>query len=67
MGNKFMQYFSLTLVVIGAINWGLIGILNLNLVTLLFSDSLLTNIIYVLIGVSGIVNIGVLFSHIRTE
>ena len=57
----------MVLTVIGAINWGLIGILNLNLVTLLFSDSLLTNIIYVLIGVSGIVNIGVLFSHIRTE
>ena len=25
MGNKFLQYFSLTLTVIGAINWGLIG------------------------------------------
>ena len=62
-----IQKRCLVLTVIGAINWGLIGILNLNLVTLLFSDSLLTNIIYVLIGVSGIVNIGVLFSHIRTE
>ncbi|WP_294561107.1 DUF378 domain-containing protein [uncultured Traorella sp.] len=62
-----IQKSCLVLTVIGAINWGLIGILNLNLVTLLFSDSLLTNIIYVLIGVSGIVNIGVLFSHIRTE
>lgn len=36
MGNKFLQYFSLTLTVIGAINWGLIGFFNLNLVALLF-------------------------------
>ncbi len=36
MGNKFLQYFSLTLTVIGAINWGLIGFFNLNLVALLW-------------------------------
>ena len=25
MGNKFLQYFALTIAVIGAVNWGLIG------------------------------------------
>lgn len=51
MGNKFLQYFSLTLTVIGAINWGLIGFFNLNLVALLFgSMSLLSRIIYGLVG-----------------
>ena len=45
MGNKFLQYFSLTFTVIGAINWGLIGFFNLNLVALLFgSMSLLSRI-----------------------
>ena len=38
MGNKFLQYFSLTIAIIGAINWGLIGFFNLNLVALLFGS-----------------------------
>ena len=55
MGNKFMQYFSLTLVVIGAINWGLIGFFDINLVALLFgSMSWLSRIIYALVGLCGL-------------
>ena len=51
----FLQYFSLTLTVIGAINWGLIGFFNLNLVALLFgSMSLLSRIIYGLVGLCGL-------------
>ncbi len=43
------------LTVIGAINWGLIALLNLNIVTMFFSaGSMITTIIYVLIGVSGL-------------
>ena len=51
MGNKFLQYFSLTLTVIGAINWGLIGFFNLNLFG---SMSLLSRIIYGLVGLCGL-------------
>lgn len=55
MGNKFLQYFSLTIVVIGAINWGLIGFFNLNLVSLLFgSMSWLSRVIYGLVGLCGL-------------
>ena len=55
MGNKFLQYFSLTIVVIGAINWGLIGFFNLNLVAFLFgSMSWLSRIIYGLVGLCGL-------------
>lgn len=44
-----------TLTVIGAINWGLIGFFNLNLVALLFgSMSLLSRIIYGLVGLCGL-------------
>lgn len=43
------------LTVIGAVNWGLIALLNLNLVTILFpAGSMVTTIIYLLIGVSGL-------------
>ena len=55
MGNKFLQYFSLIIAVIGAINWGLIGFFNLNLVAFLFgSMSLLSRIIYGLVGLCGL-------------
>ena len=52
MGNKFLQYFALTIAVIGAVNWGLIGFFNLNLVSLLFgSMSWISRIIYGLVGI----------------
>ena len=55
MGNRFLQYFSLTVALIGAINWGLIGFFNLNLVSLLFgSMSWLSRIIYGLVGLCGL-------------
>ncbi|HJB29113.1 MAG TPA: DUF378 domain-containing protein [Candidatus Blautia faecavium] len=55
MGNKFLQYFALTIVVIGAVNWGLVGFFNLNLVSLLFgSMSWISRIIYGLVGICGL-------------
>lgn len=55
MGSKFLQYFALTIAVIGAVNWGLIGFFNLNLVSLLFgSMSWISRIIYGLVGLSGL-------------
>lgn len=55
--------FKITLVIsiIGCINWGLVGLFNFNLVEYLLGDSsLLTRIVYVLVLVSGLVNIGIL-------
>lgn len=55
MDHKFMQYFSLTIAAIGAINWGLIGFFNLNLVSLLFgSMTWMSRIIYGLVGLCGL-------------
>ena len=55
MGNKFLQYFSLTIAVIGAINWGLIGLFELDLVAFCFGDmSWLSRIIYVVVGLCGL-------------
>ena len=45
----------LTLIIIGGINWGLIGLFNYNLVDALFgSASWISRIIYILVGVSAI-------------
>ena len=55
MGNKFLQYFALTVAVIGAVNWGLIGFFNFNLVSMIFgSMSWLSRIIYGLVGLCGL-------------
>ena len=52
----------LILIVIGAINWGLIGLFNLNLVSTIFGNmSLISRIIYILVGVSGLWGIKLLF------
>ncbi len=43
------------LVVVGALNWGLVGIFNFNLVSFLLGDmSTLARIVYALVGLSGL-------------
>ncbi len=59
---------ALTLVIIGAINWGLIGLANVNLVALIFGEnSLLTNIVYVFVGIAGLVSCGILMQPLDEE
>lgn len=61
-----MQKILLVITIIGALNWGLIGILDFDLVAMLFgSASMLSRIIYTLVGICGIVNIGILLGHIE--
>ena len=51
---KGLDYTALTLVIIGAINWGLIGLLRLDLVSLLFGNmTWLSRVVYTLVGISG--------------
>lgn len=57
---KVLYYIALTLVIIGAINWLLIGIFSFDLVATLFgSMSVLSRIIYSLVGVSGLICLGI--------
>ncbi len=58
---------ALTLTIIGAINWGAIGIFDFNIVEAIFGTDVLTRLIYSLVGIAGIINIGTLFSHINTK
>ena len=62
---KTIQKICLVLTIIGAINWGLVGLFDFNLVSTLFKGSTaLQNIIYVIVGVCGLVKIGILFADI---
>ena len=52
--NK-VNVVALVLVIIGAVNWGLIGILKFDLVKTLFGDmSVVSRIVYTLVGLAGI-------------
>ena len=58
----------LVFAIIGAVNWGLIGLFDFNLVTAIFEEgSVMVRIIYSLIGISGLVSIGILFHHIDSH
>ncbi len=57
-----LQKICLLLTIIGAINWGLIGIFDFNLVATIFGDgTTLSRIIYSLVGIAGLINIYLLF------
>ena len=52
---KGLDYTALTLDIIGAVNWGLIGLFRLDLVSLLFGNmTWLSRVIYTLVGISGL-------------
>ena len=52
---KTLNIIALTLVIIGALNWGLIGIMNFNLVDSIFGiASIWSRTIYVLVGLAGL-------------
>lgn len=52
---KAVTILALVLVIVGALNWGLVGLFKFNLVQALFGDSVLAAIVYTLVGISGVV------------
>ncbi len=61
---KIIDTIALILIIIGAINWGLIGIFNFNLVEAIFGGlSAITRIIYILVGISGLWGIKLIFDR----
>jgi len=59
---KIIDKTALALVIIGAINWGLIGLFQFNLVQFIFGDmTLLARLVYSLVGISGLWGIKLLF------
>jgi hypothetical protein len=59
----WMNKTALSLVIIGALNWLLVGLFDWNLVKVLFSGfPLLERIIYIVVGLAGLYSIGFLFN-----
>ena len=62
---NMIQKIALVFTIIGAINWGLIGLFNFNLVEAVFGEALLSAIIYMIVGIAGIINImSVSYTHL---
>lgn len=51
---KGLHMVAFLLVIAGAVNWGLVGLLDFNLVDTLVGGFGLTDIVYILVGVSGV-------------
>lgn len=63
-----MQKIALVLSIIGAIAWGIIGLFNVNVVELITGGfNSVSRIIYTLVGVCGVINIGLLFYHLKLD
>ena len=52
---KTLHVISLVLVIVGALNWGLVGLFDFNLVAALFGEeAALTNLVYVVVALAGL-------------
>lgn len=59
-----MNIVALILMIVGALNWLLVGVFKFNLVTWIFgASSIVTAILYVLVGLGGIWGIVMLFQR----
>ena len=52
---KAITLTAFVLVIVGALNWGLVGLFKFNLVQALFGESALSSIVYALVGIAGVV------------
>ena len=51
-----LKLITFIFVIIGALNWGLVGIFNIDLVAMIFGDmTVLSRIVYSLVGISAII------------
>jgi uncharacterized membrane protein YuzA (DUF378 family) len=66
---KIVNILTLVLVIIGAVNWGLVGFFQFDLVAALFGgqQAALARIVYVLVGLSGLYQLVPLISALSSD
>ena len=65
---KGFNILTLVLVIVGGLNWGLVGLFDLDLVAAIFgAGSVLARLVYVLVGLSAIWQLVPLMSAFRAE
>ena len=56
-----LQKICLVITIIGGLNWGLVGLLDFNIIDAIFTaGSVISTIIYSIVGITSIINIGIL-------
>lgn len=62
MAKSVLDIIALVLVIVGAVNWGLVGVADWNLVNLIFgSIGWLESLVYILVGIAGLWTIKVAY------
>lgn len=62
------EKLALVFSIIGAIAWGIIGLFNINVVELVTGGfNIISRIIYIVVGICGVINIGLLFYHLKLD
>lgn len=55
---KYLQYITYSLIIIGALNWGMIGLFNIDVVSSIFGQmNLITRFVFTLVGLAGLINL----------
>ena len=63
-----LQKICLCITIIGGINWGLIGLLDFNLVEAIFgNESIIPRIVYSLVGLTSLINTGILIMDLDSN
>jgi uncharacterized protein len=53
--SHVVKWIAWILVVIGGLNWGLVGLFNFNLVAAIFGVGMLSSVVYSLVGLSAVI------------
>ncbi len=65
---RILKIISFILVIIGALNWGLVGLFNFNLVSAVLGDmTFLSRTVYILVGLAAIVSLITSYRSISDE
>ncbi|MCX4249123.1 MAG: DUF378 domain-containing protein [Bacilli bacterium] len=63
-----LQKACLVITIIGALNWGFIGLLDINIIEAVFgAGSVIARVIYSIVGLTGLINVGILFTHLDED
>jgi uncharacterized membrane protein YuzA (DUF378 family) len=62
---KRLEPLWLTLVVVGALNWLIVGLFDTNVVTEIFGSGTASDVVYVIVGIAGIAMLPRLFADVR--
>ena len=62
---EILKRIALILVIVGALNWLLVGLFNVDIVATLFGsvENIMAKAVYILIGISGLISIAYFFDH----